>query len=85
MPEARTPEEIAARVKKLIACLREPMEVEGYKLFVSASIGISVYPDDGTDPDELLKRADIAMSKAKEGGISSFRFFTEELEARPCG
>ena len=80
LPEARTPEEIAARVKKLIACLREPMEVEGYKLFVSASIGISVYPDDGTDPDELLKRADIAMSKSKEGGISSFRFFTEELE-----
>ncbi|PKL02586.1 MAG: hypothetical protein CVV55_03675, partial [Synergistetes bacterium HGW-Synergistetes-2] len=47
-----------------------------------ASVGISVFPEDGRDGDDLLKRADIAMGKAKESGISSYRFFTEELGRR---
>lgn len=79
LTDVESPEEVASRVKKIIACLAEPMEIEGYRLFISASIGISVFPDDGADAEELIKRADIAMGKAKESGISSFRFFTEEL------
>ncbi|NLM72184.1 MAG: EAL domain-containing protein [Synergistaceae bacterium] len=79
VPDVGGPEDIAARVKKVLGCLREPMEVEGHRLFISASVGISLFPDDGSDVDELTKRADIAMGKAKESGISSYRFFTDEL------
>jgi EAL domain-containing protein (putative c-di-GMP-specific phosphodiesterase class I) len=51
-------------------------------LHVTATIGISVYPDDGPDAEKLIKSADIAMYHAKEGGRNSYRFFEAEMNAR---
>jgi diguanylate cyclase (GGDEF)-like protein/PAS domain S-box-containing protein len=53
--------------------------VEGHELTTSASIGISLYPDDGRDFDSLLKKADIAMYRAKEAGRNTYRFFDEQM------
>jgi diguanylate cyclase (GGDEF)-like protein/PAS domain S-box-containing protein len=82
LPDAQSVDEIAAEAKRLLECLSEPVDVDGHRLFLSASLGISVFPEDGEDAGELLKKADIAMGKAKESGISSYRFFTEELGRR---
>jgi diguanylate cyclase (GGDEF)-like protein/PAS domain S-box-containing protein len=61
----------ASRVAhKLLAALNEPFLVEGHDLRVGASIGISVYPQDGSDAETLLRLADIAMYRAKQGGDS---------------
>ena len=53
---------------KLQAALAEPFLIEGHALQVGCSIGISVYPQDGTDAESLLRSADIAMARAKQGG-----------------
>lgn len=82
LPDVHTPDEIAVQVKRVFDRLGDPVDVEGHRLFLSASVGISVFPEDGREVDDLLKRADIAMGKAKESGISSYRFFTEDLGRR---
>ncbi len=63
----------AARVaEKLLAAFEKPFHLSGHDVFVSASIGISVFPGDGTSVEDLLKHADIAMYRAKEGGRAGF-------------
>jgi diguanylate cyclase (GGDEF)-like protein/PAS domain S-box-containing protein len=66
---------------KLLARIAEPIEVAGEKVQSSASIGISVYPQDGHAADELLKRADIAMHKAKESGKNNYLYYTEGMDS----
>lgn len=65
---------------KLIESLSEPFEIEGNRYSISASIGISVCPDDGTDANTLLRQADLAMYQAKQkrGG---FEYFSDEMNA----
>ena len=57
----------------------KPVSLSGLEVHVSASIGISVYPDDGTDADTLLQHADAAMYHAKKNGRSGFQFFTSTM------
>ncbi len=69
-----------ARVaKKLLACLKQPFHIEDRVLYVSASIGISLFPDDGSDPTTLLKNADAAMYRSKRSGRGSYSYFTEDM------
>ncbi|MGE5468346.1 MAG: diguanylate cyclase domain-containing protein [Ignavibacteria bacterium] len=66
---------IPAIVAKIIEAVGRPMEVEGQELRTATSIGVAFYPDDGEDPDELVKRADAAMYVAKEKGSNSYHVF----------
>jgi diguanylate cyclase (GGDEF)-like protein len=50
--------------------------VKGRELSISVSIGISLYPEDGADPDELVKHADAAMYRAKQQGRNSYRLYS---------
>jgi len=68
--------------EKLIEAAVQPYQVEQYELTVSASIGIAIYPDDGTDIDALLKCADTAMYSAKRAGRNNFHFYTGEMQSR---
>ncbi|WP_165873448.1 EAL domain-containing protein [Parasulfuritortus cantonensis] len=68
-----------AVAQHILEDLARPFVVDGHELHTSASIGISVYPDDGAEFDTLLKRADMAMYSAKEFGRATYRFFTEEM------
>ncbi|MBK1649154.1 hypothetical protein CKO36_11185 [Rhabdochromatium marinum] len=65
--------------EKLLACLGEAMTIADESLLVSASLGISLYPRDGTDADTLLRNADLAMYSAKEDGRNTYRFFQAEF------
>jgi diguanylate cyclase (GGDEF)-like protein/PAS domain S-box-containing protein len=69
--------------RKLQAALVEPFQIEGHQLRVGASIGISVYPQDGLDAESLLRLADIAMARAKQGGLGddddSVAFYSREM------
>ena len=69
-------------VDKIRETLRRPFSLEGHEVTVTASIGITVYPDDGLDADTLIKYADTAMYRAKEAGRDAFRFFTAEMNAQ---
>ncbi len=59
-------EDAAIVAKKIIAQFNRPFDFEGAELYVTASIGITLYPSDSTDQDELLRNADIAMYRAKD-------------------
>lgn len=66
--------------EKLIEMFKEPFYIQGSELYISVSIGISLYPQDGTDPEELLKNADMAMYAAKEAGKGKYMVFTPAFQ-----
>jgi diguanylate cyclase (GGDEF)-like protein/PAS domain S-box-containing protein len=66
---------------KLIQAAMTPLHIGQHELTVTPSIGIAIYPKDGTDLDTLSRSADAAMYRAKEDGRNSYRFFTSELQA----
>ncbi len=73
----------AGRVaRKIIDVFAAPFLIAGQELFVSPSIGITLYPFDDIDAEALLKNADVAMYHAKDSGRNTFRFFTPELNQR---
>jgi diguanylate cyclase (GGDEF)-like protein/PAS domain S-box-containing protein len=71
-----------AVVDKIREAMRKPFDLKGHEVTVTASIGISVFPDDGSDADTLIQYADTAMYRAKEAGRDAFRFFTAEMNAQ---
>lgn len=66
----------------LLTALRQPLQLFGHECHITASIGISLYPADGTDVQTLTKNADIAMYLAKEDGKNGFRFFTKDVKTQ---
>jgi diguanylate cyclase (GGDEF)-like protein len=77
--ESRDIEHIA---HNLLAVLSQPMQLSGHECHTTASIGIAMYPSDGSDVQTLTKNADMAMYLAKEDGKNGFRFFTKEIKAQ---
>ncbi|MBA4143250.1 MAG: EAL domain-containing protein [Nitrosospira sp.] len=72
--------EDAARIaEKLIAALSQPYTIEEHELVVTASVGISIYPDSGKDTGTLLRNADASMYSAKEAGRNRYHFYSEDL------
>jgi len=65
--------------EKLLAAVAEPCPIAGHELHLSLSVGISIFPDDGRDADEVMKNADTAMYHAKANGRNNFQFFTAEM------
>jgi diguanylate cyclase (GGDEF)-like protein/PAS domain S-box-containing protein len=78
----RSVDDAAALAQRLLGVLARPFTVDGRQLAVAASIGISVYPNDGRDFLELLKNADAALYHAKESGKGTWRLFAPALNAR---
>ncbi|MCG8510536.1 MAG: EAL domain-containing protein [Rhodospirillales bacterium] len=71
--------------QKILETFRPAFLIEGREVFLSASVGITIWPDDGADRDQLLGNADSAMYQAKELGRNNFRFFTPELNEKALG
>ncbi len=69
-------------VSRFLKDVTTPFFINGQKIYVTVTAGISIYPVDGSDPQTLLKNADIAMHHAKEFGKSSYKFFTSELNIK---
>ncbi|MBK5001640.1 EAL domain-containing protein [Pseudomonas sp. S31] len=65
----------------IIERMREPFEFEGHRLFISASVGISLFPADALSAEQLLRNADAALFKAKGNGRACYALYTEELTA----
>jgi diguanylate cyclase (GGDEF)-like protein len=71
-----------ALATRLIAEIATPFELDGHSVVIGASVGISIAPNDGSDPDKLLKNADMALYRAKSDGRDSWRFFEPDMDAR---
>lgn len=68
--------------QKILDLFSGPFHLEGHEVFVTASVGVAVYPTDGDDPHVLLRNADAALHRAKEQGRHTCRFFTSEMRLR---
>src|ERR1700735_2920970 len=75
LSEVEKPEDAAITARKMLEGVANSHVVEQHDLHVTASIGVSVYPDDGLDAQTLIKNADTAMYQAKENGCQSYKFF----------
>lgn len=72
---------IQNKIENLLDAFSAPFEIEGNILDSSASIGICQFPDEAQDLETLIRKADIAMSLAKEGGGNTYQFFTQKMHA----
>jgi diguanylate cyclase (GGDEF)-like protein/PAS domain S-box-containing protein len=82
IPESRRAEDATLTAEKIVAALSEPHYIDGHDLHVTTSIGISIYPDDGTDAEILIRNADTAMYQAKEKGRNNYQFFRIDMNER---
>jgi diguanylate cyclase (GGDEF)-like protein len=73
-------EDVTQVARKILEAINRPFHVAGRELFATTSVGISRFPDDGSDGLTLLKKADVAMYRAKASGKNNYRFYTEEDE-----
>ena len=82
MPNVADAEHVAVTARKILNTVARPYNISGHELVSTPSIGISVYPADGTDVDTLLRNADAAMYHAKGTGRNNYQFFTQDMNAR---
>jgi diguanylate cyclase (GGDEF)-like protein/PAS domain S-box-containing protein len=75
-------EDAIVSVDKILLALAAPHLIEQHDLSITASIGIAIYPDDGTDAETLMKHADFAMLHAKDSGRNNYQFFKPEMNVR---
>lgn len=82
LSEIAYPEAAAVSARKILSSVNQPQSIDGHDLQINASIGISVYPEDGEDAETLIKNADTAMYHAKEDGRNNFKFFKQEMNLK---
>jgi diguanylate cyclase (GGDEF)-like protein len=75
------PSDTVILARRLIDSVSAPYRIDGHRITVGTSIGIAVAPQDGTDPELLMKNADAALYRAKASGGDTYRFFNEEFES----
>jgi diguanylate cyclase (GGDEF)-like protein len=75
------PERVAVVARKILSDVARPFDIHGQEIRVTASVGISIYPEDGDDEQTLMKRADIAVYHAKQEGKNNYQFHTVHMDS----
>ncbi|MDQ2681351.1 MAG: EAL domain-containing protein [Candidatus Eremiobacteraeota bacterium] len=81
LPECDGMESVRVVAERLLHAIDEPYQLDDYEQFITTSVGIAVYPEDGETDLALIKNADIAMYRAKDRGRNAYQFYTPTLEA----
>jgi diguanylate cyclase (GGDEF)-like protein/PAS domain S-box-containing protein len=82
LSELRQPEDAVGVAQKILETVQVPLTIAGMPIVVTASVGIALYPNDGADPESLLRNADSAMYRAKEAGRNTYQLCTDEMKTR---
>ena len=82
LPEVGGADYAVAAAGRIIDALEKPIHLRGHALYVTCSVGITIYPNDGEDLETLVKNADMAMYRAKEEGRNTYRLFTPAMNQR---
>jgi diguanylate cyclase (GGDEF)-like protein len=81
LPDVRESRDLSAVAEKVRRVLARPFRVDGHNLFITASIGLAVHPEDGDTPERLLRNADAAMYRAKELGRNTTQLYASNMNA----
>jgi diguanylate cyclase (GGDEF)-like protein/PAS domain S-box-containing protein len=81
LPGIARAEDAPKVAEKVLETLRQPIPIDGREFFVTGSIGISIYPDDGNDPETLVRNADAAMYRAKDRGRDTYQLYAAAMNA----
>ncbi|AFY77823.1 diguanylate cyclase (GGDEF) domain-containing protein [Pleurocapsa sp. PCC 7327] len=82
LPHIKNIEEAAKLAERLLGEIKQPFEVDEHKLYVKSSLGIAIYPQDGEDPETLLKNADAALYRGKEQGRDRYQFYSSTMTSK---
>lgn len=82
LPGLSSANDVVGIVEKMVQVLGRVIVVDGREIYVTASLGVSVYPFDHDNGDELLRKADVAMYRAKEQGRNGYQFYTPDMDER---
>ena len=82
LADLKSPDDAATIAQKLLETIAHPLSVEGHELYVTTSIGIALFPNDGDSAEALLKNADSAMYRAKDAGRNSYQLCTSAMNSR---
>ena len=81
LPDLTDPDEVTRVARRLIEAIGEPFQLKNQSFRIGCSMGISFYPDDATEPEQLLHHADAAMYRAKQEGRNTYRLYSMQLDA----
>lgn len=79
LDDIHSAQDAALVAEKILNTLKEPFEANEHQFYVTSSIGISLYPDDGMDAETLIRNADAAMYRSKDEGRNTYYFYTEDM------
>jgi len=82
LDDVASEDDVAGVAQKVLQALAPPFQVDGQTLYVTASIGVSLFPNDGENASTLLRNADIAMYRAKELGKNTYQFYSADMSSR---
>lgn len=82
LPELGEAQDASLVAKKILTALAEPLAMDEHELSMTASIGISLYPDDGDSHEALLRNANAALGRTKAGGRNGYQFYTRDMNER---
>jgi diguanylate cyclase (GGDEF)-like protein len=80
LPAAAAAENVELLAARMVEVLSHPFSLQGQEVVIGASVGVTMFPDDGADPDKLLRNADLAMYAAKESGRQTVRLYSPRME-----
>ena len=82
LSEMQHPEDAAIAARRMLQAVAEPHSIGQHDFHITASIGVSIYPDDGLDAETLIRNADTAMYQVKENGRQNYQYFKSAMNAR---
>jgi diguanylate cyclase (GGDEF)-like protein/PAS domain S-box-containing protein len=82
LSDQNSEQQVAGELQRIVQSFVKPFSVEGRDVFITASIGAALYPQDAKDPESLMKSAELAMYRAKESGRNVYQLYTVEMQTR---
>ena len=82
LSDQKSEQSVSGELQRIVELFSQPFAVDGRDVFITASVGVALYPQDARDPESLMKSAELAMYRAKESGRNTYQLYTVEMQTR---